>query len=325
GFAGSLAALVALRVMLGVGEGVAFPSASKIIARHVSGARRGIANGTLAAALAWGPAIGTLAGGLILRDYGWRPIFLVFGSVTFLWIVPWMIVSRAHWRRPEDAAPAVPVSEVVRHPTVWAMGVGHFCNTYGFYFMLAWLPLFLVKSRGFSILEMTEMTTIAYVIQGVGALGWGVLSDRLVAGGWDEGRLRKGLLAFHQFGSAAAIGGIGFSSTPGGIFACLVAAAAIGGIGGANPYAITQIFAGPKAAGSWVGVMNGIGNTSGIVGPILTGLLIEGTGSYIWAFGVSAAIVAFGGIWWIAAIPKVRPVGDDAAPGRPQGPRLRAS
>src|SRR3954471_18825323 len=61
GLANGFAMLVVLRVMLGIGEGVAFPSASKIIARHVTAERRGLANSALALALAWGPAIGILA------------------------------------------------------------------------------------------------------------------------------------------------------------------------------------------------------------------------------------------------------------------------
>lgn len=308
GFATGLAMLVALRLMLGVGEGVAFPAASKIIARHVAGERRGIANATLAAALAWGPAVGTLAGGLILNHFGWRPIFWIFGLVTLLWLVPWLSVSRPNWRATADTVrTGVPVRDVLRHRTVWALGIAHFCNTYGFYFMLAWLPLFLVKVRGLSILEMTTMATTAFVIQGFAALAWGLLSDRLVVSGWDEGRLRKGMLAFYQIVTAIAIAGVGVSVSSQAIFAWLVVVALVGGIGGTNAYAIAQVFAGPDAAGSWVGAMNGIGNTSGIVGPILTGLLIEQAGgSYVWAFAVSAAIVAFGGLWWLVAIPKVR-------------------
>jgi MFS family permease len=306
GFANSLTMLVALRVMLGIGEGVAFPSASKIIARHVTPGRRGIANSTLAAALAWGPALGTFAGGLILRYYGWRPIFILFGSVTLLWIVPWLFVSKPHWRGyAHGSGHNVPVRDVMRNRTVWSMGIGHFCNTYGFYFLLAWLPLFLVKVRGLSILEMTGMMTATYVIQGFGALFWGWLSDRLVMSGWDEGQLRKGLMCFYLLVSAVAILGIGFSTTPGTIFAWLVVSALVGGIGGAHCYAIAQAYAGPEAAGTWVGIMNGLGNTSGIIGPILTGVLIQQTGSYMSAFVVSAAIVGVGGIWWWIALPRV--------------------
>jgi MFS family permease len=308
GFANGIVMLVALRLMLGIGEGVAFPSASKIIARHVTPERRGIANAAVAAALAWGPALGTFAGGLILASYGWRPIFFIFGSVTLLWVVPWVLVSKSHWQRASQDSTAVRVREVMRYRTAWSLGIGHFSNTYGFYFLLAWLPLFLVKDRGFSILEMTAITTAAYVVQGVGALAWGWLSDRLVQTGSDEGRLRKGLMSLNLAVSAIAILGIGFSASPQAIFAWLIVNACFSGIGGSNCYAIAQIFAGPRAAGTWVGVMNGVGNLSGIVGPILTGMLIEHTGSYLWAFGVSAGIVAVGALWWPLALPKVEPV-----------------
>jgi MFS family permease len=319
GFANGLAMLVVLRLMLGIGEGVAFPSASKIIARHVNPARRGIANSTLAAALAWGPALGTFGGGLLLRYYGWRPIFIIFGSVTLLWIVPWLFVSKSHWRGfAHGSGNNVPTSQVMKNKTVWAMGIGHFCNTYGFYFLLAWLPLFLVKVRGLSILEMTAMTTAAYVIQGIGALFWGWFSDRLVASGRDEGELRKGLLCLYQFTYAVSILGIAFAASAGAIFGWLAVGAMVGGIGGTSPYAISQIYAGPEAAGTWVGIMNGLGNAAGIVGPVLTGVLIEATGSYMSAFVVSAAIVGFGAIWWWLALPQVRrlsflPAGPTAA------------
>jgi MFS family permease len=215
-------------------------------------------------------------------------------------------VSRPHWRGyARGSGNNVPVSQVMRNRTVWAMGIGHFCNTYGFYFLLAWLPLFLVKVRHLSILEMTGMMTTAYVVQGFAALAWGSLSDRLVTIGWDEGRVRKGLMCIYLLASAVAILGIGFSTSVSGIFAWLLLFALFGGIGGSQAYAIAQVYAGPEAAGTWVGVMNGVGNTSGIIGPVLTGLLIESTGSYMSAFVLSAAIVGFGGIWWWVALPQV--------------------
>ncbi|GAC1499560.1 MAG: MFS transporter [Steroidobacteraceae bacterium] len=308
-FAGSFATLVGLRVMLGVGEGVAFPAASKIIARHVAGAHRGLANSTVAAALAWGPALGTFAGGLILHFYGWRPIFVVFGLVTSLWLGPWLFASKPQWHKQSGANRAsISLRQVMRERTVWAMGIGHFCNTYGFYFVLAWLPLYLVKSRGLSILEMTGMMTTIYVVQGFGALAWGWFSDRLVHRGIDEGQLRKALLCVYQCAIASAIFGASFSRSTEALFAWLLLVGIFGGLGGTSPYAIAQIYAGPDAAGSWVGIMNGVGNLSGIAGPILTGVLIEQSGSYSLAFIVSAAIAAFGAIWWWFALPPVHPL-----------------
>src|SRR5690242_14255600 len=74
GFAAGFASLLVLRIMLGVGESISFPGSSKIIARHVPPERRGIANAAVATGIALGPAAGTLAGGLILGQWGWRAI-----------------------------------------------------------------------------------------------------------------------------------------------------------------------------------------------------------------------------------------------------------
>src|SRR5438067_1090380 len=92
---GGFASLLILRVMLGVGESISFPGTTKIIARHVPAEQRGMANAIAAAGIALGPAVGTLAGGLILASWGWRAMFLVFGGITLLWLAPWRSVVRS--------------------------------------------------------------------------------------------------------------------------------------------------------------------------------------------------------------------------------------
>ena len=95
GFAGGFASLLVLRIMLGVGESIAFPGSSKIIARHVPPERRGMANAAVAAGIALGPAVGTLAGGLIVAHLGWRAMFFAFGLATLIWLVPWQQAVRS--------------------------------------------------------------------------------------------------------------------------------------------------------------------------------------------------------------------------------------
>jgi MFS family permease len=68
------------------------------------------------------------------------------------------------------------------------------------------------------------------------------------------------------------------------------------------------MFAGPRATGSWVGVQNGIGNMAGIIGPIVTGLIVDRLGDYGWAFYIAAAVSALGAVWWLVVVPKVREV-----------------
>ena len=306
-----LAMLVVLRIGLGIGEGVAFPSISKMIAAHVPRERRGLANAWVAAALAAGPALGTLAGGLLLATHGWRSIFLVFGAATLLWLIPWHYVSRTHWHvAGQPREPSVPMRDILRRRAVWTMGIGHFANTYSFFFLLAWLPLFLVKQRGLSILEMTTMTTSVFALQAVCAILWGWLSDRLVRAGYDEGRLRKAFIAASLSCSAIAVLGLSQADTTASIEGWLLLAGMGAGPAGTQPYAIAQIFAGRRASGSWVGAVNGIGNTSGIIGPLMTGAIVDRTGSYVAAFLLAASISAVGALWWLFAVPKVEPVAE---------------
>lgn len=77
------------------------------------------------------------------------------------------------------------------------------------------------------------------------------------------------------------------------------------GVSATNIFAVAQIFAGPRAAGSWVGVQNAFGNTSGIVGPIVTGMIIDQTGSYLAAFALAAGVAAVGAAIWLFALRSV--------------------
>lgn len=314
GLVSGLTMLIILRLMLGVGESIAFPGSSKIIACEVPPERRGSANAAMAAALAIGPAVGTLVGGTILAAYGWRAIFLAFGLFTFFWLIPWWIVSRPLRIKPSaEGQPPYPFRRLLRLRALWMMGIGHFMSNYGFYFILAWMPLYLVKVRGYSIGEMTMLSTLGLAAQGAAALLWGWVSDRLVARGIGEGPLRKAMMALAHLSIAIAIAGIATAPSTATLAAWLVVAGIAGAAISTNLYAIAQMFAGPRAAGSWIGVQNAGGNASGIVGPIVTGLIVDRAGGYGWAFAVVAAVSASGALWWWFAIPEVKPIDQAAA------------
>ena len=74
-----------------------------------------------------------------------------------------------------------------------------------------------------------------------------------------------------------------------------------------NLFAVGQMFAGPRAAGTWMGFQNAIGNLSGIFGPILTGFIVQHAG-YDSAFVLTAAIAAIGALWWALAVPRIAPI-----------------
>jgi MFS family permease len=308
GFSGGFASLLILRIMLGIGESISFPGCSKIIARHVPPEQRGVANAAVAAGLAFGPAVGTLAGGMIIASFGWRVMFIAFGLVTLIWVAPWQrLVRSLDVARHERDAHRVPIQALIGKWPLWSMSIVHALGNYCFYFLLAWLPLYLVQSRGFTITQMTLLASLGYAVQGACAFIYGNFSDWWTRSGRSEARCRRWMMIVSQVASALAILGLAFahSMIVTAVLLC-VAGAATASLS-LNLYAVAQMFSGRQAAGTWVGVQNSIGNLSGIVGPIITGIIVQNAG-YESAFYVTAAVAAVGAIWWAVGVPRIEPV-----------------
>src|SRR5437763_821364 len=118
--------------------------------------------------------------------------FFAFGLATLLWLLPWqqtvrVLPTTGH----HDDGARVPVGALLSKWPLWSMSIGHALGNYCFYFLLAWLPLFLTKSRGFSIGEMTMLAPLGYAVQGVCALGYGHFSDWWPRSGRSEALCRR--------------------------------------------------------------------------------------------------------------------------------------
>lgn len=312
GFAGGVTSLVLLRLLMGLGEGVAFPCGSKLIARVPEGGR-GLANISLSGGLAVGPLIGTLGGGLLMNAFGWQHMFIVFGLGTLVWLLPWWLARRGI-EEGEGAAnlaaagePAVPLARMLKERGLWAITALHLSATFPLYFFVAWLPLWLVKSRGYSIIDMTLLTSVFYVAQIIGgSLGaWAI--DRAIRQGGDGSAWRRRVL----FASVATcvVGLLLLPDIQG--WPLLVAIIAITGFGyGPVPnllFVMGQTMSGPASAGRWVGFQTSLGNLSGVIGPVMSGIIVDAAG-YRPAFIATAAIVSLGTLIFALAVPRVAPV-----------------
>jgi ACS family D-galactonate transporter-like MFS transporter len=295
---------------MGLGEGVAFPCGSKLIARVPEGAR-GLANVSLSGGLALGPLIGTLAGGAMMALWGWREMFIVFGLATLVWLVPWWLARRGieegEGRHEAASAPAAPLAEVLRQPAFWAITLLHLSGTFALYFIVGWLPLWLVKARGFSIIDMSLLTSVFYVAQILGGTFGAWAIDRAIRRGGDGSKWRRGTL----FASVAfCVAGLLLLPDIQG-WGALVTLIAITGFGyGPVPnllFAIGQTMAGPASAGRWVGVQTSLGNLSGVIGPVMTGIIVDAAG-YRPAFWATAVIVAAGTLVFAVLVPRIAPV-----------------
>ena len=71
------------------------------------------------------------------------------------------------------------------------------------------------------------------------------------------------------------------------------------GLSNSQTWTITQTLAGPTASGRWTGLQNFVGNFAGILGPLIAGRLIDRTGSFFWAFALTAMVGLLGVMSWI--------------------------
>jgi len=312
GVAHTFAMLFALRLTLGLGESVAYPSYSKIIALNFSEDQRGAANSPLTAGLLLGPGFGMLFGGLLMARYGWRPFFIVLGAASLAWVLPWLKWMPANSRSAApNAEEGIAFFRIIRLRSAWGTCLGLFSYNYVSYFLITWLPFYLVRDRGFSMTHMAKLGGLAYLLGAILAIVSGRLSDAWIKSGATATRVRKtftggGLAAAGIFIGLAGLLNLNYLPI------ALILGVIVLGASGSNLWAITQTLAGPKAAGRWVGFQNFGGNFSGIAAPWLTGLVLEKTGHFYWAFAIMTAVAIVGAASWLFLIGEVAPVEWDA-------------
>lgn len=307
GAAHSFATLLGLRLLLGIGESVSFPCVSKLLAAEVPVADLGRANGIIAFGYLFGPAVGAYLGGSVLSNYGWRPMFWLFGALSLLWLIPWTGVKR----RPRAAVAAVANSPALRlllvQRSLWGTSLAHFSANYTYYFMLTWLPLYLVKQRGFSTAAMAGITGSAYLVNAFSAVLGGWLLDRVVRRSGRTNLIYKSLSASSHLGSVVCMLCIAAASPPVALVAIFFYQV-LCGMASPCTFAASQILAGAAASGRWVGIQNAVANLSGIVAALITGYLIPDTSHFAAAFVAAATVSLLGFVAWLWIVPKVAPI-----------------
>ena len=301
-------ALIIIRVILGVGESVAFPSYCKVLGTHFTEERRGFANSAIMAGLSLGPAIGMLLGGAAVGRFGWRPFFLALGVGGLLWLVPWLALMPRRTRVVTSTMDSpVGIFDILRRRSAWGTCLGQFCSNYTLYFLVTWLPSYLIRGRHLSINQMARVGGLIFFLAAVSGIVSGKLSDRWIAAGDSPTRVRKTLLGVGQIGVGFSLVAVAFATDSVFVWALAPAGLFVGLVGG-NCWAVTQTLAGPRVAGRWAGVQNFTGNFSGAVAPMLTGYLLGRTGQFYWPLLISAMVAWIGALGWVCLVGPIEPV-----------------
>jgi ACS family D-galactonate transporter-like MFS transporter len=301
--------LLVMRLILGVGESVAFPSYSKILAKHFPESLRGRANSFIAAGIAAGPAFGIFFGAMLIARHGWRPFFMGLGLISLLWLAPWKVWMPTGPGLAVSATARTPgIPEILLQRSAWGTFLGLFAYNYLSYFLLTWLPSFLVNEHHFSMQKMGSIGGIAYLLLASSALISGWFSDLWLARGGSPTRVRKTFTAAGLAISSVSCLAVVFASNSFNAVLFLFITCAGAGLCTSNLWAITQTIAGPLAAGKWSGLQNCAGNFAGFVAPVLTGFVVDRTGHFFWAFAATSAVLLTGAASWAFLVGRVEPV-----------------
>jgi len=303
GLATSFTALLAFRMLLGIGESIYLPGGTKIVSLLFSPKERGLPSGLFDFGTRTGLVLEGILVPWLLVHAGWRRTFLILGFTALLWLAPWFSVFPRSLRAVRQNAATSDTSNsaarTLLNRNLIGICLGFFCFDYYWYVLVTWLPDYLVTVRQLNIVQAGFYASLAFFTFGIAEPLGGWIADSLIRRGWNETATRKGIVtvafAMGIFLVAA------MRSVHTGVAIGLLIAASLVGLATGNLLAILQSCAPPEAVGIWTGAENFAGNLAGIVAPLAVGFLITSRGSYVPGFQL-ASIILFAGVlayWFV--------------------------
>lgn len=189
GLAMNFGFLLAARCLLGMGEGGAFPAATRVVAEWIPLHQRSTAMGIINAGTAVGSVLAPPLIGIILLTLGWRMVFFAAGVVGFAWVIWWAITYRGNNEASiatldaRTIAKQLSFTDVLSMRKVQVLVFAKFMSDSAWYFYLFWLPKYLYDVRGFDVKHVSYYAWIPYAASGIGSFLGGWLSSSLLGRG----------------------------------------------------------------------------------------------------------------------------------------------
>jgi MFS family permease len=303
GLAESLVALLAFRILLGVGESIYLPGGTKIVSLLFSPKERGLPSGLFDFGTRTGLVLEGVMVPWLLVHLGWRHTFLILGFTALVWLAPWFWVFPRHLQAAKPTVASLnvgsrPLFRTLLDRNLLGICLGFFCFDYYWYVLVTWLPDYLVTVRQFSIVQAGFYASLAFFTFGIAEPIGGWIADSLIRRGWDETATRKGIVTVAFSMGIFLIAAM--RSTHTGTAIVLVIAASLVGLATGNLLAILQSCAPSEAVGIWTGAENFAGNLAGIIAPLAVGFLITSHGSYVPGFQLASIILLAGMLaYWL--------------------------
>src|SRR3984885_6958929 len=316
GGAWNVGTLIAMRLVMGLGEASTHPAGARVVREWIPASERGIANAIFISGSYAGPALGAMLAAWISDMAGWRTAFFVVGAIGFGWLAAWLIWfgspetvtwlsedERAKIIRERNAGTAAfnersKASQILRllqKQTIWGLALTQCCAVYTQYLFLTWLPNYLQATKHLTILKTGLFTAAPYAAAAVLIILLGIISDRLLRGGVATGG-RRLVVVGCLLGSSIILVAPWVDNAA--ILLTLITLS-LTGMGTAvsfNFALLNDQLKSPQDVGKAMSILVIGGNLSGAAAPIVTGYVIEATGSYDWAFGIAGFFLIAGSV-----------------------------
>lgn len=329
GLAWGTASLIVLRLLLGLGEAPAFPTAVQAVSDWFPRTERSFASGTFNNGNPIGSTLSVPLVALLMASTGWRHAFLVTGSfaIVYAGFAWWFYrtpreskrlgrAELAYIEQDHRASDAVahaqqPIAwrELFRYRAVWSMMIGFFCINFSAYFFITWFPFYLVSTYHLTLLKFGVIGMLPGIASMLGGWTGGFVSDRLVKRGVDLTRARKVCLVGGLLGTSV-IGFAVLSPTVGMALLTLSASYFSSTFAAASVWCLPADVAPSRAhVGSLSGIQNAAGNLAGIVSPMLMGLVIGMTSSFTVPLIIAGLVAITGAANYAFLMPRIEPLG----------------
>lgn len=309
GMVGGLAALFLSRLALGIGEGPAFPTATRALSNWMRPDQRAFAQGITHAFSRFGNAVTPPLIAFLVVAFSWRVSFYVLGAASFLWAVLWWFYFRDDPRThsqitPQDLEGLPPASvAAARKDVPWGpllkrilpVTLTDFCYGWILWLYLNWLPSFFMHEFNLNLKKSALFAAGVFFAGVIGDTVGGILSDRILRKTGNVGKARISVIVLGFLGSFCFMLPIVFVHDLTTIAICLSLAFFFAELIVAPIWAIPMDIA-PQYSGSASGFMNFGFGMAGIISPVVFGWAIDLTGRWDVPFIASLGVLLLGAI-----------------------------
>jgi MFS family permease len=318
------ASFLLVRVLLGFAEGPAYPAASQVVSIWIPKRERTLASGSFDACSRVGSAFTPPLVAWIIVTWGWQASFVVTGLIAVVYSFVWMAkyhepdkhptVSKeelAYIRQEEMvdsdhkvvAVEPIPIPHLFTYKKTLLLFIGWFCYLYYWNVFTTWIPAYLVQSRGFDLKAMGVAAMFPFIAGIFCQSGGGWVFDKMLQRGMALNTVRRIGMSICMFGGAGTLLMAVRCETPEMTVVLLTLTMAVYSFGASNAWALDNDIAPYGQGGTISGCKSAIGQFSGLLAPMLSGILI-GTASnvvegYDNALYCVIAVTALGGVVYL--------------------------